>query len=238
MNKKEEYVIFGTIILIVLACIIYYCFPKKVEVTTYKDDYRIYYHESYLVYDIKVTDVINVDVGEQVQCIKAPCNPIHIKSYKVPYEKKYKDLFDELFIGVDSSTLSISRNDIGYADYVVLSEILNKYDSRSVDYKYEIRELNDSNYGIRGYYIEKLNGETKVIIAMGRKNNGGYSIKIKNVDVRDNNVTITVEETSPGQDDVVTMALTYPSVEIIFPFEVKNVTVHNIDNSKYNLIKK
>ena len=73
---------------------------------------------------------------------------------------------------------------------------------------------------------------------MGRKNTGGYSINIKSVNVKDKNVTITVEETSPGPNDSVTTAFTYPSVEVTFPFEVNNITVYNTDNNSFRLIKK
>ena len=73
---------------------------------------------------------------------------------------------------------------------------------------------------------------------MGERNTGGYSIDLQNVEVVDNDVKITVEETFPGRNDTVTMAFTYPCVEVVFPFEVKNISVINTSNQKFYLIKK
>ena len=239
MNKKEEYIIFGTIVVILMATIIYYCLPKKVEKSPYNDNYEIiYYDEGYLVYDITATNVINVEVSEQIVCVKAPCNPIHLTSYKVPYEKKYRDLFEELFSDTDSNKISITRKDIGYADYVVLSEILSKYSARKGEVNYRSRRIDDSMYSTRGYIVENTDNETRVVISMGERNTGGYSIDVYDVDVNNYNVEIIVKETSPKPNDRVTMAFTYPSVEITLPFVANNVTVYNTDKYKYNLIKK
>ena len=237
MNKKEEIIIFVSITIVIILAILFNIL-KREDKPIFEDNYRLIYHESNLIYDMTITNVIKVDVKEQVQCIKAPCDPVYMKSYEVPYEKKYKDFFNELFEDNDTNTLDITRNDIGYADYAILSEITSKYKVLKSHFKYKTNNFNDSNYGTRGYYLEKTNNETRVVIAMGEKNTGGYSIDLQNVEVVDNDVKITVEETFPGRNDTVTMAFTYPCVEVVFPFEVKNISVINTSNQKFYLIKK
>jgi|GEM_PF-968290 len=49
-----------------------------------------------------------------------------------------------------------------------------------------------------------------LLVDMGRKNSGGYSVKITSVEMDRGKVVATVEHTSPGPDDMVTMALTSP----------------------------
>ena len=49
-----------------------------------------------------------------------------------------------------------------------------------------------------------------VILNMGEKNTGGYSIAVENVIETDKNIIITVKETEPEPGSMVTQAFTYP----------------------------
>ena len=49
-----------------------------------------------------------------------------------------------------------------------------------------------------------------VILNMGEKNTGGYSIGIEKVEETDKNIIITVKETSPAKDAMVMQVITYP----------------------------
>ncbi len=49
-----------------------------------------------------------------------------------------------------------------------------------------------------------------VILNMGEKNTGGYSIAVENVVETDKNVIITVKETEPEPGTMVTQGFTYP----------------------------
>lgn len=49
-----------------------------------------------------------------------------------------------------------------------------------------------------------------VILNMGEKNTGGYSIGIEKVEETDKNIIITVKEKNPAPDAMVTQAITYP----------------------------
>lgn len=49
-----------------------------------------------------------------------------------------------------------------------------------------------------------------VILNMGEKSTGGYSISVENVIETDKNIIITVKETEPEPGSMVTQGLTYP----------------------------
>lgn len=49
-----------------------------------------------------------------------------------------------------------------------------------------------------------------VILNMGEKNTGGYSISIESVVETDKNIIISVKESSPEPDSIVSQAFTYP----------------------------
>ncbi|WP_343694752.1 protease complex subunit PrcB family protein [Flavobacterium sp.] len=49
-----------------------------------------------------------------------------------------------------------------------------------------------------------------VILNMGEKNTGGYSIGIESVEETDKNIIITVKEKNPAPDAMVTQSITYP----------------------------
>ena len=90
------------------------------------------------------------------------------------------------------------------------------------DLKYEIAKGDsyDSQYKKRGYCIEVIDGKYRYTICSGEHHTGGYGIKITGVDVLDSGtVIVTVEQTSPAPDVMVTEAFTYPTCTITFSQE-------------------
>ena len=87
--------------------------------------------------------------------------------------------------------------------------------------KYEIIENSnnyDSTYKKRGFsYSMENDGSIIYTIAMGEKPTGGYFIKIKKVLTRRKDVLIYIYEKSPGENELLTKALTYPITQIKFP---------------------
>ncbi|MCC9070855.1 protease complex subunit PrcB family protein [Flavobacterium sp. F-65] len=49
-----------------------------------------------------------------------------------------------------------------------------------------------------------------IILNMGEKNTGGYSIGVEKVEETDKNIIITVKETAPAPDGMVMQVITYP----------------------------
>lgn len=59
--------------------------------------------------------------------------------------------------------------------------------------------------------------ETVLAATLGRRSTGGYSIRFTEIDREGNALTATLQITSPGPDDLVTMALTSPFAVIAVP---------------------
>lgn len=57
---------------------------------------------------------------------------------------------------------------------------------------------------------DDINNANYVILNMGEKNTGGYSIDIEKVEETDKNIIITVKEKSPSADGMVMQVITYP----------------------------
>lgn len=55
-----------------------------------------------------------------------------------------------------------------------------------------------------------INNSNYVILNMGEKNTGGYSIGVESVEETDKNIIITVKEKSPAPDAMVMQVITYP----------------------------
>lgn len=82
----------------------------------------------------------------------------------------------------------------------------------------------------RGYYIDTLNQPNApylYVICMGEKNTGGYSLKVKEVNINDEKTEIIVEEVVPGEDEIVAMAFTYPTIIVEFPKYQENIIIKN-----------
>ncbi|WP_264524590.1 protease complex subunit PrcB family protein [Flavobacterium sp. N502536] len=57
---------------------------------------------------------------------------------------------------------------------------------------------------------DDINNSNYVILNMGEKNTGGYSIGIEKVEETDKNIIITVKENNPAADAMVIQVITYP----------------------------
>jgi hypothetical protein len=86
-----------------------------------------------------------------------------------------------------------------------------------------------------------------LFIGSGEKPTGGYDIKIKSVTQTGDKTLISVEEISPGKDDMVTEALTYPYIivkigkEALKSFEIKisgEEDMEEIDIEEFDIIGK
>ena len=57
---------------------------------------------------------------------------------------------------------------------------------------------------------DDINNSNYVILNMGEKNTGGYSIGVEKVEETDKNIIITVKENVPAKDAIVMQVITYP----------------------------
>jgi len=57
---------------------------------------------------------------------------------------------------------------------------------------------------------DDISNSNYVILNMGEKNTGGYSIKIEKVEETDKNIIITVKEVNPAADAMTMQVITYP----------------------------
>lgn len=55
-----------------------------------------------------------------------------------------------------------------------------------------------------------INNSNYIILNMGEKNTGGYSIGVDKVEETDKNIIITVKENSPAKDAMVMQVISYP----------------------------
>ena len=57
---------------------------------------------------------------------------------------------------------------------------------------------------------DDINNSNYVILNMGEKNTGGYSIGVEKVEETDKNIIITVKENAPAKDAMLMQVISYP----------------------------
>ena len=245
-NKTKIIIIIIAIIIVLaaLAIVLALCLRKKSKDNSKRT--LNYYPEQYdtIFYSIvEKSNYFHILEKQRVMCVRSPCNPIT----KVTKEIKDKDeirnltiLFDELFNRTQTKEKTIKENELTYEQKEIINTIFKNHEINITQIRYEI--LNDtsqydSKYSKRGYYIEKMNDTDSVIltIAMGMKNSGGYSIRIKSFSIYSGYVDIEVEETSPESGHIVTQAVTYPCVKI--KFDKKPDIIHIINTEIYEVFE-
>lgn len=100
-----------------------------------------------------------------------------------------------------------------------------------------IGSKDNPEYKTKGYTVESIKNKTTVTIAMGEQNTGGYSVEVSKIKINNDDVTIYVIEKTPGEDEVVTQAFTYPTTTIEFDKISGDIKVINEeDNSSYGAL--
>ena len=92
----------------------------------------------------------------------------------------------------------------------------------------------------RGYYVDSFNQDDApyyYIICSGKKISGGYALKIKEVSKNNNQTEIIVEEIAPSKSEIVTMAITYPTIIVEFPEYQNNIVIKNTKGELFSKLK-
>ena len=119
--------------------------------------------------------------------------------------------------------------------FMVIKVSSSNKDVSSNRIKYEI--IDDNTYGrmyMRGYYIERVNDGIDIIIGLGSKNTGGYSLTLDKIVTEEDVVVIYVNETSPKPSDIVTEAFTYPTLKLKVNINIDNIRVINQYGVEFN----
>lgn len=79
--------------------------------------------------------------------------------------------------------------------------------------------------------LPKINFETSVVVlvAIGERNNGGFSVKVASVTEHENNLMIIAEENIPNDNCVTTSMISYPYEIIEFPVTHKKIVFKNVE---------
>jgi TolA-binding protein len=113
----------------------------------------------------------------------------------------------------------------------VNNEINNTNTDENKTSNYEIvKELPEGitfNQKTKGGEMAEHDGYYYVIIKMGEKSTGGYSIEVVNVEINDKNANIYVKENNPDPTSTVTQAFTYPYVVVKFNFKPNVKIIYN-----------
>ena len=203
-------------------------------------DFRIlnYYHNDGKIYSIEEgEDNFKILTKEVIFCITTPCIP-PVLDEKIIENKEdirsLKLLFDEIFVDSKVKELNAIEGELADEQLEIILNVLKKNKIIIIlEYKI-INNLGQYN-GIfrRRGYLYKIEGDSVIYtIAMGEKTSGGYSIEVKEVKIKGDSATIYVTEKSPGKEDIVTDALTYPIVQVKFNKFPSSIKVISYDSGE------
>jgi hypothetical protein len=123
---------------------------------------------------------------------------------------------------------------------VRLSPIVSSDDDDGVGLSYVVDNgmgCYDSTYARRGVYVEFGDDFVSYVVAMGVRSSGGYSISIVDVFVDvGGNVVVLVSERSPGFDDFVSMAITYPVCKLVLDGVPDSIVVRSVGGEVFEVV--
>ena len=113
----------------------------------------------------------------------------------------------------------------------ISNETNNENNNESKTLKYEIvKELPEGinfNKNAKGTEMAEHDGYYYVIVKMGEKSQGGYSIEVVNVEINDKNANIYVKENNPDPTSTVTQAFTVPYIAVKFNLKPSVKIIYN-----------
>jgi len=203
--------------------------------TINSDESRIlnFYHKDGKIYSIEGNgDNFNVLTKELIFCVKEPCiYPVIAENAITDKEdiQTLKSLFADLFVNFEIKEINSLKNELTDQQKEIVVKVL-KNNKIISSIEYEIVKNPKHSYGFikkRGYLYKIEDGSVLFIISMGRRRTSGYSIEVKKVEIKGDNVTIFVTEKRAKKSDYVAFGITYPTVEIRFNKLPSNVLVLN-----------
>ncbi|MCM8711125.1 protease complex subunit PrcB family protein [Clostridium sp. SYSU_GA19001] len=88
----------------------------------------------------------------------------------------------------------------------------------------------------KGYILYDENGYYYITIFSGKKNTGGYSVRILSVEENKGKINILVEEKSPQPGSIVSQAVTYPYTTIKIINTIGDFTITNTIGESYEKV--
>ncbi|QST02767.1 protease complex subunit PrcB family protein (plasmid) [Pontibacillus sp. ALD_SL1] len=144
-------------------------------------------------------------------------------------EKEKETVTDEPDVTVDSEEETVKEEEASSFVSFQLDPVLSEELDASL---YHISEM-------RGYGIVKQDEEGSYIyIGSGVKETGGHTLEVEKAELNDGHMTITVSEIEPGEDEVVTEALTYPHHMVFVEDEFESLEVVSVDGEAFEDINR
>lgn len=84
----------------------------------------------------------------------------------------------------------------------------------------------------RGYYYSEE--EQILMIFMGMRPTGGYSLLLADIEAKEGTLHLVTSEKSPGPNDMVTQALTYPMLVLKLEHNYSDFDIQNTSNQSYD----
>lgn len=88
----------------------------------------------------------------------------------------------------------------------------------------------------RGFIVYDYNDYYYVTVFSGKKNTGGYGIKVISVEDNEGKTNITAQETRPGKGSLTTQVITYPYTTIKITGVTPNISVINTEGENFSKI--
>ena len=148
--------------------------------------------------------------------------------------------------GVQSdNSVSAVESSIISDDSVPVSDVVDagtgKFPTEGTIEEYSYKVTSAAGSELRGYYLDEENRPDSplyVTICSGECSTGGYGIYVTDLEIENDTLVVTVEETSPADNETVTEAFTYPACMVEISPKVSNVSVRNTGGYEFEYIEK
>lgn len=88
----------------------------------------------------------------------------------------------------------------------------------------------------RGYLVYEKDRYYYIAVLSGKKNTGGYSIRVLSVEDNEGKTLITIEDKGPSPDVNVTQTITYPYTVVEVTGVISNITVQTTKGESFEKI--
>lgn len=115
---------------------------------------------------------------------------------------------------------------------VILQKVLERMPQMAITMEFEevqeplpetVYTLVRENREVEGLFTVSENNSMYIAVTSGMKPTGGYAVRVNRITETDHAIYVQVEQTSPGEADIVTMAISYPYHVVKIPDTKKRI---------------
>jgi len=97
---------------------------------------------------------------------------------------------------------------------------------QEIDSPFQVKEWLEINRSKETHTVIEITNKIYIVVTRGEKRTGGYSVGVKNLDMKEKEIHIIFQYEDPSLEDIVMQVISYPSIIVEMEKTEKKIVFH------------